>query len=83
MAGILQIRWTTPRYGAILSQMVKEKRFKTGDLVQLKSGGPIMTVTSVDVVTDVSTSWFAGKKLERGTFPYDALSPADEAEPER
>jgi uncharacterized protein YodC (DUF2158 family) len=52
--------------------------FKIGDVVQLKSGGPKMTVTSVG--TDhysqepvVSCVWFAENKESRGKFPPDAL----------
>lgn len=52
-------------------------KYKIGDIVQLKSGGPDMTV--VFVSTDGSTlrtSWFSGKKNESGQFPDDALVPA-------
>jgi len=47
--------------------------FKPGDVVQLKSGGPILTVNNVEPTKDpnnpnVFCGWFAGKKLERGTF---------------
>lgn len=47
-------------------------KFKIGDIVQLKSGGPKMTVTTVlDEV--VRTAWFAGSKNEEGAFPFDAI----------
>lgn len=50
------------------------KTYKEGDLVVLKSGGPVMTV--VDVSPDGSgvwCQWFSGKKLEKGHFPMVAL----------
>lgn len=59
-----------------------EPKYKTGDIVQLKSGGPNMTVENVndtaygglpvDAVT-YGCQWFSGKKLEFGTFPEDSL----------
>ncbi|OWK26281.1 hypothetical protein AJ87_02840 [Rhizobium yanglingense] len=46
--------------------------FKIGDIVQLKSGGPKMTV--VAQTTDLFyTSWFAGAKNEKAHFHPDAL----------
>jgi uncharacterized protein YodC (DUF2158 family) len=51
-------------------------KFKVGDLVKLKSGSPVMTVTTVmDTIsgTFIRCSWFGGKKLEHGQFPPDAL----------
>ena len=57
--------------------------FKSGDLVVLKSGGPIMTVDTVntdifddDKVTGVLCAWFAGEKLERVRFDHRAIEPA-------
>lgn len=41
--------------------------FKKGDIVQLKSGGPDMTVTSVQG-EEIWCIWFAGKKLETESF---------------
>jgi uncharacterized protein YodC (DUF2158 family) len=38
--------------------------FKKGDVVQLKSGGPRMTVEAVFPDGDVRVAWFAGSKLE-------------------
>ena len=51
--------------------------FKIGDIVQLKSGGPKMTVTSLPFGKSdiVHTAWFAGIKTETGAFPGDALIP--------
>ncbi len=55
--------------------MSQETIFAVGDLVKLKSGGPEMTVRAIP--TDFSKhyicQWFAGKKLEQGSFPNDSL----------
>ncbi len=57
---------------------------KSGDLVVLKSGGPVMTVDTVntdilddDKITGVLCVWFAGEKLERVRFDHRALDLAD------
>ncbi len=56
---------------------------KSGDLVVLKSGGPVMTVDTVNTdilddskVTGVLCAWFVGAKLERARFDYNAVVPA-------
>ena len=56
---------------------------KSGDLVVLKSGGPVMTVDTVNTdifddnrITGVLCAWFVGEKLERGRFDPQALLPA-------
>ena len=57
--------------------------FKAGDLVKLKSGGPIMTVDTVNTsifddnkITGVSCVWFVGDKLTRVRFDHMAIEPA-------
>lgn len=52
-----------------------ETSFKVGDIVQLKSGGPKMTVTNTNTGSKdvIHTSWFAGSKKEAGAFPVQAL----------
>lgn len=45
---------------------------KLGDIVQLKSGGPKMTVTRV-LDNHIHTAWFAGSKGENGVFPFQAV----------
>ena len=47
-------------------------KFKIGDIVLLKSGGPKMTVTAV-LEKVVHTAWFAGSKKETGAFPFEAV----------
>jgi uncharacterized protein YodC (DUF2158 family) len=53
---------------------------KPGDLVALKSGGPVMTVDTVntdifddDKVTGILCAWFVGNRLERARFDPGAL----------
>jgi len=52
-------------------------KFRVGDTVKLKSGGPEMTIHSQPMVSDgaYSCQWFArsGSKLERGQFYEDEL----------
>jgi uncharacterized protein YodC (DUF2158 family) len=56
--------------------------FKSGDLVVLKSGGPTMTVDSVNTsilddtkITGIVCVWFVGNKLERVRFEHGAIEP--------
>ena len=56
---------------------------KSGDLVVLKSGGPTMTVDTVNTdifddnkVTGILCVWFVGDKLERVRFDHRAIEPA-------
>jgi len=63
-------------------------KFQPGDLVELKSGGPQMTVKAVRIssVADYledeeqqphyKCQWFAGKKLELGDFGEASLKAA-------
>ena len=52
--------------------------FSKGDIVQLKSGGPKMTVEEVTLKSMVETEivkcqWFSGSKLQDGWFNPDSL----------
>ncbi|MBI6887208.1 YodC family protein [Pseudomonas putida] len=59
--------------------MSTEMLFKVGDLVRIKSGGPVMTVQAVLKSSNLfDCQWFAGKKLEVGRFPADSLVPVQE-----
>ena len=56
---------------------------KPGDLVILKSGGPVMTVDTVntdifddDKIIGILCAWFVGNKLERARFDPGAIAPA-------
>lgn len=54
-------------------------QFKAGDVVQLKSGGPKMTITSVGDNYGTMTAWcawFEGTKQQTGHFPVEAIQPA-------
>jgi uncharacterized protein YodC (DUF2158 family) len=56
--------------------------FKVGDQVQLKSGGPVMTVrhtASYSTGVLVDCQWFSGAKLNDGRFAVDSLMPASKA----
>ncbi|WP_081499456.1 MULTISPECIES: YodC family protein [unclassified Pseudomonas] len=46
--------------------------FAIGTIVKLKSGGPDMTVYSIDR-SHLNCQWFAGKKLERGAFHVETI----------
>lgn len=57
--------------------------FKSGDLVVLKSGGPIMTVDTVNIdifeddkITGLLCVWFFGAKMERVRFDHRAVEHA-------
>src|SRR4051812_16458667 len=59
---------------------VRMPHFKSGDLVVLKSGGPTMTVDTVNTdifddnkMTGLLCVWFVGKKLERVRFDHRAV----------
>jgi uncharacterized protein YodC (DUF2158 family) len=55
--------------------MTTQITFEVGDIVQLKSGGPEMTVQIAPEAPakNYKCQWFAGKKLESGVFPADSL----------
>lgn len=51
-----------------------EVQFQVGDVVGLKSGGPDMTITGVDLISnDWECKWFSGDTLCFGIFPTGAL----------
>lgn len=63
--------------------MTQKRRYKTGDIVKLKSGGPDMTVKGYDPLDkQLLCQWFAGSKLNAGYFDPDSVEPAGEAEEE-
>lgn len=52
------------------------EKFKVGDLVGLKSDGPVMTIKALPspgLRAGYLCQWFAGKKLEQGDFPEASL----------
>jgi uncharacterized protein YodC (DUF2158 family) len=55
-----------------------------GDIVQLKSGGPDMTVERMDTVldrTEVDCTWMAEGELKEGRFNEKTLVPAKPKKP--
>jgi uncharacterized protein YodC (DUF2158 family) len=54
------------------------EQIKLGDTVQLKSGGPVMTVGEQPVGFRGHTChWFDGKELRQGVFRVEQLKPAE------
>ncbi len=53
--------------------------FKAGDIVELKSGGPPMTIVEVNTNmvghVEIVCTWFFGK-IENATFPPGVLTPS-------
>lgn len=49
------------------------QKLKMGDTVELKSGGPPMTITNYDGRQYFTCQWFARGKLEKGFFIPDSL----------
>ncbi len=47
---------------------MSENTWKPGDVVQVKSGGPAMTVAGDDGFGRTICEWFDGKKQMSGTF---------------
>ncbi|MGE8237345.1 MAG: YodC family protein [Stenotrophomonas indicatrix] len=51
-----------------------KNEFVAGDLVELLSGGPTMTVNDYIEYRDTyKCQWFAGKKLDSGEFKFSQL----------
>ena len=60
--------------------MPKGETFSVGDIVQLLSGGPKMTVTNPSNFEGrVACQWFSGSKLSHGDFEPSTLKRADDA----
>lgn len=58
-------------------------KFATGDVVQLKSGGPKMTVKKVTEGFDeesIECQWFSGSKLQDGWFRPESLVKVEESD---
>ncbi len=47
--------------------------FQIGDVVRLKSGGPLMTITQWSDSGWIICKWFADQKPETGSFPRESL----------
>jgi uncharacterized protein YodC (DUF2158 family) len=57
--------------------MAKKDDYEEGDIVQLKSGGPKMTVSDPTAYGGIDCQWFSGSKLSKGRFPPEVLKRAD------
>jgi uncharacterized protein YodC (DUF2158 family) len=63
--------------------MAANPKFKPGDLVELKSGSPVMTVEKLNADWQGSwtggydCAWFAGSKNNHRSFSEAALKPAE------
>ncbi len=55
--------------------------FKVGDVVQLKSGGPKMTVTAEQAGGKLWCIWFAGDLAKGDEFKPEVLHTAPEVQP--
>ncbi|MBJ6726812.1 YodC family protein [Geomesophilobacter sediminis] len=51
------------------------ENFAAGSVVQLKSGGPTMTIKFIEE-GDAYCEWFSGDKVEGHSFPVQSLKPA-------
>lgn len=61
----------------------RQPKYKIGDIVKLNAGGPDMTISSISRARPLSKpsffnggyecQWFAGKKLDTGSFREEGL----------
>ena len=59
--------------------MSKKKKWKVGDVVELKSGGPAMTVCSTDLEGEVECNWFSDEShIHSDTFTPPELKEVSE-----
>lgn len=57
---------------------IEMAKFKRGETVRLKSGGPLMTVEAVEYEDAVGCTWFDDKqKRQSGNFHEDLLKTDD------
>ena len=53
-------------------------KFEIGDKVQLKSGGPVMTIEKIDNEEKIQCVWFKDVELESANFMQDTLEHFEE-----
>ena len=54
------------------------ENFEIGDVVQLRSGGPKLTVRSVISDGDIVCQWFETDVVHEGNFPNEALKKVEQ-----
>jgi uncharacterized protein YodC (DUF2158 family) len=60
-------------------EMPKKSTFKAGETVKLNSGGPLMTILSIDR-NGVKCAWSVKDDIKEKSFPSVALTKADRPE---
>lgn len=55
-------------------------KIEIGDTVQLKSGGPIMTVEAITDRGYIRCQWFDGSKIDNSLFKPESLKKIEEEE---
>lgn len=61
----------------------ENNKFKTGDVVKLKSGSPAMTVESYTNNGNLNCVWFGNEKYNEYALHEDILEIATVSEPEK
>lgn len=52
--------------------------FNVGDTVQLRAGGPKMTIDEIDMSGRAYCKWFSGGKLQKDYFESHSLNKVEE-----
>ena len=60
-----------------LPTVATKKAMRVGDVVRLKSGGPSMTIQSIESTGDAKCAWFWNGRVRRYTFSVELLIPTD------
>lgn len=53
--------------------MSEQQEFKPGDVVQLRSGGPAMTVDGISEIGEIICVWFEGSKKNKDMYSSASL----------
>jgi len=57
--------------------------FRAGDTVQVKSGGPIMTVSDAHGISGIDCTWNDRGEVKRGSFAAEVLKAVEMPKPVR
>lgn len=60
----------------------RNKNLVVGETVQLKSGGPLMTIENVASASQVACAWFYENEILKSSFHGDSLKRAEESKRE-